>query len=108
MVPHRRDAWTTRRAVTARATSTLRGDAQPQYTTKIDALSLLANFYIDLGTWVGFTPYVGAGAGVTYLRSRDYDDTALAPIDCAWPTAGREFFLGRDGRRRLSGRCRAG
>ena len=38
---------------------------------------MLANVYLDLGTWVGFTPYVGAGVGVTYLRSRDYDDTAL-------------------------------
>jgi opacity protein-like surface antigen len=63
--------------VTARAASTS-GNAQPQYTTKLDALSLLANFYLDLGTWAGFTPYVGAGAGVTYLRSRNYEDTALA------------------------------
>ena len=64
--------------VTARATSTHPTAPQPQYTTKIDALSLLANFYIDLGTWYGFTPYLGAGVGVTYLRSRDYEDTTLA------------------------------
>src|SRR5262245_9341659 len=63
--------------VTARANSTFAGASQPQYTTKIDALSLLANFYIDMGTWYGFTPYVGAGLGVTYLRSRDYEDTTL-------------------------------
>jgi opacity protein-like surface antigen len=63
--------------VTARAASTFT-TAQPQYTTKIDALSILANVYLDLGTWVGFTPYVGAGAGVTYLRSREYEDKALA------------------------------
>jgi opacity protein-like surface antigen len=62
--------------VTARATTTAAA-AQPQYTTKIDALSLLANFYIDMGTWYGFTPYVGAGLGVTYLRSRDYEDTQI-------------------------------
>ena len=61
--------------VTARATSTASAASQPQYTTKIDALSLLANFYLDLGTWSGFTPYVGAGLGVTYLRSHDYEDT---------------------------------
>jgi opacity protein-like surface antigen len=62
--------------VTARATTTTAA-SQPQYTTKVDALSLLANFYIDMGTWYGFTPYVGAGAGVTYLRSRDYQDTQI-------------------------------
>ncbi len=32
------------------------------------ALSFLANGYVDLGTYVGFTPYVGAGAGMTYLQ----------------------------------------
>jgi opacity protein-like surface antigen len=67
--------------VTARATTTAAA-SQPQYTTKIDAVSLLANFYIDMGTWYGFTPYVGAGAGVTYLRSHDYEDTTL-PINHA-------------------------
>jgi opacity protein-like surface antigen len=68
--------------VTARGTTNDASTGQPQYTTKIDALSLLANFYIDMGTWYGFTPYVGAGLGVTYLRSRDYEDTTL-PINHA-------------------------
>ena len=75
--------------VTARATSTFAA-AQPQYTTKLDALSILANFYLDLGTWVGFTPYVGAGAGVTYLRSRDYEDTAL-PLNHAMANGRTNF-----------------
>jgi opacity protein-like surface antigen len=50
---------------------------QPQYASKIDATSLLANAYIDFGTWGGFTPYVGAGAGLTYLRGKVYVDTTL-------------------------------
>jgi opacity protein-like surface antigen len=29
---------------------------------------LLANGYLDLGTWDGFTPYIGAGFGVTWAR----------------------------------------
>ena len=29
--------------------------------------SVLANGYVDLGTFAGFTPYVGAGAGVTHV-----------------------------------------
>lgn len=30
-----------------------------------DAITLMANGYVDLGTIVGFTPYVGAGIGAT-------------------------------------------
>ncbi len=26
----------------------------------------MANGYVDLGTWAGFTPYVGAGLGTGY------------------------------------------
>lgn len=29
--------------------------------------SVLANGYVDLGTFAGFTPYIGAGAGVTHV-----------------------------------------
>ncbi len=41
------------------------------------AYNLMANGYVDLGTYVGFTPYVGAGLGMTYvnwdnLSSRSY------------------------------------
>jgi len=57
--------------------TTASGAAQPQYTGKIDAFSALANVYFDLGTWSGFTPYVGVGAGGTYLRNSNYHDTTL-------------------------------
>jgi opacity protein-like surface antigen len=50
-----------------------------QYSTRVDAVSVLANAYIDLGTWWGFTPYVGAGVGASYLRSKDYVDASLPP-----------------------------
>lgn len=33
--------------------------------------SVLANGYVDLGTIIGLTPYVGAGAGYTYLKWDD-------------------------------------
>lgn len=35
--------------------------------TEIHRWDLLAN-YVDLGTWDGFTPYIGTGAGVTWSR----------------------------------------
>ena len=31
------------------------------------ALSFMVNGYVDLGTYVGFTPYVGGGLGYTYI-----------------------------------------
>lgn len=35
------------------------------------AINVMANGYVDLGTYAGITPYVGAGAGVTNLRWGD-------------------------------------
>ena len=35
---------------------------------KLDSWTLLANAYVDLGTWAGLTPYVGAGAGAARLH----------------------------------------
>ncbi len=40
----------------------------PHLNTDIHRWDLLANGYIDIGTWQGFTPYVGAGAGVSWAR----------------------------------------
>ncbi|MCU0830529.1 MAG: porin family protein [Rhizobiaceae bacterium] len=37
-------------------------------TQKLSALSLLANAYVDLGHFNGFTPYVGAGIGGTHVN----------------------------------------
>ncbi|WP_440630070.1 outer membrane protein [Brucella sp. 22210] len=38
------------------------------------ALSILANAYVDLGNFAGFTPYVGAGIGGTRVRWNDIED----------------------------------
>jgi opacity protein-like surface antigen len=37
--------------------------------TELHRWDLLANGYLDLGTWDGFTPYIGAGAGVSFGRT---------------------------------------
>lgn len=39
------------------------------YGTRWDAL---VNGYVDLGTWSGFTPYVGAGVGVAWGEAKIY------------------------------------
>jgi opacity protein-like surface antigen len=50
--------------------------SQPQYTAKISTQVLLANAYIDFGTWGGFTPYLGGGVGLSRLQSSNYADTS--------------------------------
>jgi opacity protein-like surface antigen len=50
---------------------------QAYYTAKIDSFTILANVYLDLGTWGGFTPYVGAGVGTTHLRTHEYTNITI-------------------------------
>jgi opacity protein-like surface antigen len=49
--------------------------------TSMSALSLLANAYVDLGTYGAFTPYVGAGLGGTYVKWDKLKNTACADAD---------------------------
>lgn len=42
-----------------------------------NAWGVMANAYVDLGTYVGFTPYVGAGLGLTQVDFKDYGSTSL-------------------------------
>ncbi len=44
--------------------------------SKMSALLLLANAYVDLGTWNGLTPYVGAGIGGAHIRWEDLENDA--------------------------------
>jgi len=41
----------------------------------VSALSFMANGYVDLGTYIGITPYVGAGAGMSYLSWSNLNNT---------------------------------
>ncbi|MEW9614233.1 outer membrane protein [Shinella sp. S4-D37] len=50
--------------ITAPAGTTCRLGQKADYS----AANFLANAYVDLGTYAGITPYVGAGAGVTYMN----------------------------------------
>ena len=43
----------------------------------MSAMGLLANGYVDLGTYWGLTPYAGAGAGVSYVKWGDVDQSVL-------------------------------
>lgn len=64
---------------------------QPQYNARIDSVSGLVNGYVDFGTWAGFTPYVGAGVGASYVRAQHYTDTSLV-MPASTPTRGQTNF----------------
>jgi hypothetical protein len=36
--------------------------------------------YLDLGTWYGLTPYIGAGAGASRIKVSDYTSTLAPPF----------------------------
>lgn len=53
--------------------------------SSMQALSLMANAYVDIGTWGRFTPYVGAGIGGTRVAWADLRNTscdAANPASC--------------------------
>ncbi|WP_274627490.1 outer membrane protein [Arvimicrobium flavum] len=50
-------------------------------TSSYSAFLLLANAYVDLGTYAGFTPYVGAGIGGAYVKWDDLRNTIDPGID---------------------------
>lgn len=58
--------------ITAPAGTTCRLGQKADY----NAAHFLANGYVDLGTYAGITPYVGAGAGVTYMNWDSFRTTA--------------------------------
>lgn len=50
------------------------------FDTHINAATFLANGYIDLGKYSGFTPYVGAGVGASYVYMGDVTSANTAYI----------------------------
>lgn len=81
----------------------------PDVTAKIWNLTTLLNAYFDLGTWWGFTPYVGAGVGFSALRATQLVDNSVAAAggsiggansfnyDLAWAAnAGVSYYVSRN------------
>jgi opacity protein-like surface antigen len=54
-------------------------------TTSFTAIEVMANAYADLGTYHGFTPYVGAGVGMTRLKFNSLTNAASC-VDAAGNT----------------------
>ncbi|WP_250152659.1 outer membrane protein [Ancylobacter radicis] len=78
------DAWLIGLGVGVRLADWLRADLTVDYRGKADVsaqgfsadfstATALANLYVDLGSWKGLTPYVGAGVGAGYVSLTDVE-----------------------------------
>ncbi len=63
---------------------------------KLQASAYLLNFYVDLGDWSGFTPYVGAGLGASYLLTSSNIDYKFMN-GAAYGTGGHNNYCGFQG-----------
>lgn len=51
------------------------------FSGKVESFTVMGNGYVDLGTWYGVTPYVGAGIGGANLIFSSYENpSATAPM----------------------------
>jgi|tagenome__1003787_1003787.scaffolds.fasta_scaffold20637764_2 opacity protein-like surface antigen len=57
-------------------------DCTDSHSSAINVMPILLNGYFDLGTWSGFTPYVGAGAGVARVAWKGWETSteSCAPL----------------------------
>ncbi len=60
------------------------------YRANLSSYIAMVNGYVDLGTWYGATPYVGAGVGLAYNKLFGFTDTgyALPGNGVQYPTGG--------------------
>lgn len=62
---------------------------------KTESWSGMANVYFDLGTYSGFTPYLGGGLGILYTRNRfEADIAGLGVIDVGDDQSKFAYSLG--------------
>lgn len=58
------------------------------YSGHVSSLVFLANGYVDLGTWNGITPYIGAGAGFAHNMVRGLNDTGFLYTNVDYTAGG--------------------
>jgi opacity protein-like surface antigen len=68
-------------------------------TGKLEVTTVLLNAYLDLGTWWGFTPYVGIGVGAAEKRVHEFGiERVCLSIRCGDPDPFAIFSLGPQGK----------
>ena len=69
----------------------LTGSCSGAYAAKLSSYDVLVNVYVDLGTWGIVTPYVGAGAGLSfghYQTSSTYTQGNNSPYNVSYTNQG--------------------
>ncbi|MCX5496533.1 porin family protein [Kaistia dalseonensis] len=61
-------------------------------TADIDAWTVLANAYIDIGSWGGFTPYIGGGIGAAYVQTSNISYANPNGVTGTWNGDGQWNF----------------
>jgi opacity protein-like surface antigen len=71
------------------------GTCHQDKAVELRSMTLMLNGFVDLGTWSGFTPYVGAGVGVARVTANattnyfnNADGTLYAPTAAQWTETG--------------------
>jgi opacity protein-like surface antigen len=62
------------------------------YNASKSELLFLANAYVDLGTWWGVTPFIGAGVGTSRVSISNFTDTGVSNVQT--PNSGPQFVSG--------------
>ena len=65
--------------------------------SEFEATTLLANAYIDIGDWQGFTPYVGTGIGGAYVTWDTLNNVESYSSGAAAGTYARDTHAGESG-----------
>jgi opacity protein-like surface antigen len=72
--------------------SGLTGSGINNYTARKSEWLVLANAYVDLGTWWNITPFVGAGVGMARVTIGDYTDSGA--INVSYDAFGDPYYGG--------------
>lgn len=67
------------------------GDGTNQYTADKSEFVVMANAFLDMGTYHGITPYVGAGVGASYTMIDNFTDTNVPQSGVAYATDNGEW-----------------
>ena len=71
--------------------ATGQGDAYQGY---LKSVSVLANAYVDLGTWNCLTPFVGVGIGGAYNKMADLVDMGIGTTGAGFGSNSSQFKSG--------------
>ena len=76
------------------APSPYTGSLRNFYSGHISSIVLMANGYVDLGSWNGLTPYVGAGVGVSHNMLRGLSDNGFNYVTVGTPAVSTGYPTG--------------